>query len=304
MQELFKYIFHLRLALGDPPGKTRGCCISASTASNKRRKKAKDQEKDDDQEEDEEQEGDKAEDDDGIGEEEEEKDKTTEDPVVEVKTSSKPKDHKKTPNSVKASPCRRFCRKKSTDDADVEIVVISEGKSKERLQLDEIMAKIAALELKPTPETEHYVCLQPLLALRSQSCNLGHVIHSSGRQSQAPRALPRRTQAVKAALAAAAAWARTAAQAAPRTAHAAARTAQAAARTAQAAARTAPRAAPRTAALRVQVTQAKGSEPALRRQLHALRNPTRASQLPIVRFLVPITIGGEIWVTVTILYSS
>ena len=48
-----------------------------------------------------------------------------------------------------ATPCRRFKRKRSTDDCDV--VVLGTGKSSELQELEEIMAQIALLEKGPSP---------------------------------------------------------------------------------------------------------------------------------------------------------
>ena len=156
MRELYSFILHLRLTLGDPPSKARGCCVSTPT-SNKRGKKAKAVQKhqeddDEEEEEDEEQEGneEKEAEDAQEDEDEEEEEEASEDPMIEVKpaTPSSPNSHKRMESpDTKHSPCSRIHRKMSMDDA--ELVVVSEGKSKERLELDDLMAKIKALQVQP-----------------------------------------------------------------------------------------------------------------------------------------------------------
>ena len=52
---------------------------------------------------------------------------------------------KDTASSVLPTPCRRFSRKGSVDLDDVQI--LATGKSKDRLELDELLKQIASLEL-------------------------------------------------------------------------------------------------------------------------------------------------------------
>ena len=100
------------------------------------------------------------EDQDEEGEEGEEEHEFSDDEILEVnpgkgsgsssstpspKTSPSQKASKDSTASIVATPCRRFSRKSSVEMDDVHIV--STGKSRERLKLDELLEKIRALEL-------------------------------------------------------------------------------------------------------------------------------------------------------------
>ena len=168
MQQLFDFIRNLRETGPQTPKRTYGCCASSDATpaeSNKRRKHTKNKGK---------VEKDKP-DESGQEELEEEQDEHAQGPVIEPASilkpapkfsSSKGADAASPASNPRplATPCRRFQRKKSTDDC--EVVVLGTGKSKELQELEEIMAQIAVLEKTPSP----YMSIAMKVYVRASMC--------------------------------------------------------------------------------------------------------------------------------------